>query len=298
MPTPPKTDNPLLLSGIALAMTSAVTVVLTLYVESKERFWLKRCGPVIHERQSAFSHIRVREKDHVRSLMFVRPKGGEGLQTSIDLHAPSELQLDYTRYMFASFLHRQAQDQVLIVGLGGGGMVRFLNTHFPNTQVDAVEIDPVVVDVAAEFFETHSGPKTRIITEDAFAFFKREGGDLYDVIYMDAFLKPSGDTDTDGAPQRLRTVAFFKSLKQRLKPGGVVTFNVIENDQTQNDLQAIREAFGDDVMVYRAKRTRNLVIITSAPPEQAMRKRGEALDERLKVKFSFADLVDRWQVDY
>ena len=119
MPTPPKTDNPLLLSGIALAMTSAVTVVLTLYVESKERFWLKRCGPVIHERQSAFSHIRVREKDHVRSLMFVRPKGGEGLQTSIDLHAPSELQLDYTRYMFASFLHRQAQDQVLIVGFDG-----------------------------------------------------------------------------------------------------------------------------------------------------------------------------------
>ena len=81
-------NRPVLLWGVALAVAGVATLLFTYFDDPAGRFWLKRCGPVIHETQSAFSHIRVREKDKVRSLMFVRPDGGEARQTAIDLDAP------------------------------------------------------------------------------------------------------------------------------------------------------------------------------------------------------------------
>ena len=148
----------------------------------------------------------------------------------------------------------------------------------------------MVVAIADDYFQTRSETNTRIITEDAFAFFKRDDIGRYDVIYMDAFLKPSEDTDADGAPQRLRTVTFLKSLQERLRPGGVVTFNVIENKSTPDDLQSIRDAFGE-LTVYRADRTRNLAIVTSRPSEESLRQTAANLDETLKLDLSFVSLI-------
>lgn len=281
----------MLLAGVSFLLAAAFTVLFTQRERTRyERFWNKRCGPVIHEVTSAFSQIRVREKGQVRSLMFVRPDGNEGLQTSINLESPATLELAYTRAMFASLLHQPKPERVLIIGLGGGGMVRFLNAHFPNTQVDAVEIDPAVVTIAETYFETRPGPKTRILTEDAFVFFGEDDGTRYDAIYMDAFLKPSEDTDADGAPQRLKTVAFLQQVRGRLADGGVVTFNLIENDGTQRDLQSIHQAFGA-LTVYRADGSRNLAVTTHALEERIAVQRAAELDASLPLSWSFADLL-------
>ena len=55
---------------------------------------------------------------------------------------------------------------------------------------------------------------TKIITEDAFKYFK-DNKTRYDVIYMDAFLKPSEGTDATGQPLRLKTTEFYKGLPRR-----------------------------------------------------------------------------------
>lgn len=41
---------------------------------------------------------------------------------------------------------------VLLVGLGGGGLPQFLRDFVPNVTVEVVELDPVVMDVAKEWF--------------------------------------------------------------------------------------------------------------------------------------------------
>lgn len=41
---------------------------------------------------------------------------------------------------------------VLLVGLGGGGLPQFLRDFVPNATVEVVELDPVVLEVAKEWF--------------------------------------------------------------------------------------------------------------------------------------------------
>ena len=83
-----------------------------------------------------------------------------------------------------------------------------------------------VVKLAADMFGTKPSENVKIVTADGFKFIAAAKDQTYDVIYMDAFLKPSADTDGTGAPLALRTQQFYKQLQEKLKPGGVVAFNL------------------------------------------------------------------------
>ena len=104
----------LLAAGVALVVWSLSTRTL---------------GELEHEEVSAFSRIRVRRDGDVRALTFVRDNGQEAVQSRVNLTAPHTLMAPYTRAMFAGYLYQPHPRRVLIVGLGGGAMVRFLTHH-------------------------------------------------------------------------------------------------------------------------------------------------------------------------
>ncbi len=219
-------------------------------------------GPILHEERSEFSHIRVRGRDSKRNLLFVTDSKIEQLQSKIDLEAPGELQVAYTKALFASLLFREPQDRMLLIGLGGGGMVRFVEQHFPKTTIEAVEIDPAVVRIAADYFETRESERVRIHTEDAFLFLDRQH-ELFDAIYLDAFLRPDVDRDADGKTARLKTVEFLKTMRDQLVPEGVLVCNLIAyRDTTSGDLEALREVF-PTVEKFAVPETGNLAVIAS-----------------------------------
>jgi spermidine synthase len=193
---------------------------------------------------------------------------------------------------FASYLYQPQPRRVLIVGLGGGAMVRFLTHHEPQVQVDAVEIDPAVVRLADEYFGVRSGGNVRVLTADA-VMFVESTAERYDLILMDAFLRPSSDTDATGVPTRLKTLEFLGHLKRALAPGGVVAFNVNEHDKMADDIAAVAAVFGHAV-VYRCPPADNKVVIAAEggmPTDDEMRARIGALDARFKGAPSFDDLL-------
>jgi spermidine synthase len=195
--------------------------------------------------------------------------------------------------MFTSFLARPTQDDVLVVGLGGGGMVRFLNHQLPATRVDAVEIDPEVVAVARDLFGTRPNGSTNIFTEDALGYLARSEK-RYDVIYMDAFLSPGEGTGGEGIPLRLKTIAFLKSLHHDLKPGGAVAFNLIQTASTPDDISAIAEAF-PSAYRFNQPATSNLTVIASLKPQvsrSALAATATELDSRDLLGFPLAPLLD------
>lgn len=249
---------------------------------------------LVHEVRSKFSHIRIKDWNSRRTLYFVRDSGEEVVETSMDLRTPHLLQVSYTRTMFASFLLKPRQQSCLIVGLGGGAMVQFLNHFFPSIKVDAVEIDPAVVKIARDYFRLKPAPGTRIITEDAFVFLKRTDN-RYDVIYMDAFLKPDASTDPTGAPRHLKTIAFLKSLHNRLKDGGLVVINLNESGETVADIQNVRAAF-PSVYVFRVP-AGNIIVVGSLATvkltEAELKKRAEQMDSLMNYGFSFRGLVEQ-----
>jgi spermidine synthase len=252
-------------------------------------------GAVVHEERSEFSRIKIRQSKNERALWFVRDNGDEVIESIVDIAKPHNLLVTYTKFMFTSYLVRPKQEKVLIVGLGGGSMVHFLRKYDPDCKVDVVEIDPVIVKVADKYFGVKSGGNVNIITQDAFAFFKNTEN-RYDVIYMDAFLKPSDKTDSTGVPLRLKTIMFYKDLQKKLTPDGMVVFNINPHDDLSDDLKNIKEAFAQSYF-FELPNYGGIVAIGSTAAKrvsvEAQLAEATAIDRRWNASYSFRDMVRR-----
>lgn len=231
--------RPLLLAACLLVWLALAAPPASSAAPAPRENW---AGVLEYETHTDFSHIRIRKLGNVRSMLFVRDNGDEALESSIDLRQPHVLQFEYLSFMSASFLLRPRQDAVLIVGLGAGGMVHYLRHIAPELRIDVVEIDPVVVELAAKYFDTRSGGGINIITGDGLKFLA-ETDQQYDVIYLDAFLKPSEDTDATGAPRNMHTRQFYKAMQTKLKSGGLVAFNFNAHANLAQDVRNVEETF-------------------------------------------------------
>ncbi len=221
---------------------------------------------------SAYSHMRVTTVNNVRTLWFVRDPlragqpGEEVIESQIKLDKPYDLLIDYTKYMFLSYLFKPKQEKVLIVGLGGGAMVHFLKKYDPDLKIDVVEIDPKIVEVADKYFGVRAGGNVQIVTQDAFVYLK-DTKEKYDVIYMDAFLKPSRNTDETGSLLRLKTLQFYRGLQTKLNPNGMVVYNINPHPRINNDVANIRESF-PQTYVYELPNGGGLVVVGSLAKER------------------------------
>ena len=63
---------------------------------------------------------------------------------------------------------------MLYIGLGGGSAPKRTWRDFPGVRIDAVELDPEVVDVAYEYFELPRDPRMRVTVEDGRRYVSRE----------------------------------------------------------------------------------------------------------------------------
>lgn len=256
---------------------------------------LDRLGAVELETRSDYSQIRIRKRNNVRTMSFVRDSGEEVVESQVNLDRPHDLLVTYTRYMFLSYLFRPKVQRVLIVGLGGGAMVQFLKHHDPEVQVDVVEIDPVIVRLADRYFGVRSDGNVTIVTADAFVYLA-ETRSRYDVIYMDAFLKPSADTDKTGVPLRLKTERFYKDLQEKLSPDGLVVFNLNPHAGVRDDVATIEDVFPQGYL-YRMPDSQGLVMVASRAQARetatTLAARAVELDRRLGATFSFRDMARR-----
>ncbi len=243
---------------------------------------------------SKYSHVKIYRENNTRTLYFVRDNGDEVVESRVDLDRPDDLLVEYTQFMFLSYLFRPSPERVCIVGLGGGSMVHFLNRHDRQVKVDVVEIDPSIVQIAAQYFGVRSGGNLKIHTADGIAYLKNTDSH-YDVIYMDAFLKPSRDTDDTGVPVRMKTVQFYKEVQKKLNPDGIMVFNLNPHPGLEEDVKTIREAF-PQVYVFRLEGS-GLVVVASTSEQRtgypALAKSAAQIDRKIRANFRFQNMVRR-----
>ena len=251
-----------------------------------------QAATTVHEVRSPYSHIQVVDDGPRRALIFIGSSRLEAVETLIDLREPHRLQHPYARTMMAGLIYSPDASASLLVGLGGGALVRFLNHHYSQMSLDVVEIDPVVVSVSQEFFGIEAGPRTRIFTEDGLLYLQRTR-ERYDLIFMNAHLHPGRGTDSAGMPLHLQEIEFLRSLHARLRPGGVVMFNMIGSEDTAAYIRNIRAAF-PAVDVFRPAGSGNVIVMgaVTRPDAAALRERARALDRRGGFGFSFERLLD------
>lgn len=247
--------------------------------------------------RSDYSHIVVREEGTIRTLYFVSEDGREHIESRMDVAHPERLLLPYAQAMFASYLFVPEPSRVLLIGVGAGSMVRFLEHHDPRVQVDGVDIDAVVLDLARDYFGTRGSERVQLFARDGFDYLATT--ELrYDVIFLDAFLKPVPDaraveTDASGVPRRLKTIETYQRMQDKLTPGGVVVVN-LHHQTLAEDVATLREAF-PRVHLFDVPGTGNHILVGSqvgGHREPArLRATGDAVDARLQADFSIAALV-------
>jgi spermidine synthase len=249
-------------------------------------------GEIEADVKSEYSHVVIRRQGSMRSMNFVRDNGVEQIQTLWNMKRPYELVTHYSRLMFASYFFMPQQKQVLIVGLGGGAMVHFYEHYDPEVKVDAVEIDEKVVQLADKYFDVRTRNNTHVITADGFKYFQANKT-LYDVIYMDAFLKPSEQTDATGHPLNLKTIEFYKGLHEHLTPQGIVVINLNIHPGVNADLATIRSVY-PQVYTFKATTPNRIVVGTwdkTHLTAAALHEKAQELDRRFNATFTFQSLL-------
>jgi len=116
-----------------------------------------------------------------------------------------------------------APRRVLLVGGTASGLVEEILKHGVE-RVDAVELDPALVEAAKEFAPSAAAnlddPRVRFHAGDGRAFVKRSPPGVYDVILSDV-----PDPETAGL-NRYYTLEFFRELHAALAPGGIAAFTL------------------------------------------------------------------------
>ena len=107
--------------------------------------------------------------------------------------------------------------RMAILGNAAGTVARAYGHFFPQTAIDAVEIDGELTEIGRRYFDL-GAPRLRTITADARPFLRRTK-ERYDAILVDAYRQPY-------IPFYLATREFFELVRSRLNPGGVVVVNV------------------------------------------------------------------------
>jgi len=169
---------------------------------------------VLFEADSVYHHIVVAEDDQARYLRFDR-----SFQSGMLLSDPFESPFLYAAYAHLGLLFQPGAVRVLVVGLGGGSVPKRFWRDYPAMTVEVAELDPMVREVAAQFFEVREGPRLRITVQDGRQFLARSR-QRYDMVILDAYFAES-------IPFHLTTVEFHRLLRSRLAPDGVVVSNII-----------------------------------------------------------------------
>jgi spermidine synthase len=168
---------------------------------------------------------------------------------------PGYLALPYLPVALVGLALPAETRRFLVVGLGGGTLPMFLRKYFPEAAIDAVDIDPEVVNVAKRFFGFREDELMKAHVADGRQFIEKSR-QTYDVIFLDAF-------GSSSIPVHLTTREFLQAVRRAVAPKGVVVGNVwgqFANPLYDSMVRTYQEVF-DDVLVLDVRGSGNKILL-------------------------------------
>lgn len=140
-------------------------------------------------------------------------------QSSMDAHDP-RVGLPYTQYLHIARVIRPSIRKALLIGVGGGTTVRQLSGYYLDMEVDAIDVDPVVMDIAQRYFHLRPSDRVRLFSGDGRSFLAGRG--QYDLISIDVAARGRYGTTI---PPHMVTREFFAEAARHLSDGGILHFH-------------------------------------------------------------------------
>lgn len=223
--------------------------------------------------------VEVSEQDGVRSLHL----GSETVQSSMKLADPYELVLSYTRAMMAFLLFRPQPRHVVMIGLGGGSLTKFMYHHFPDTRTTTIESQAGVVAVARQYFQVPADDERLSVEIGEGGAWVAAHPECCDVLMVDGY---------DGIEQvsEICSADFYANAHAALADDGLLVVNLWNSDlRFDAYLQRIENVFAAVVCVPAEKHGNVAVIAFKRSPGQPrwddLRSAARALHSRYGLEF-------------
>jgi spermidine synthase len=211
-------------------------------------------------------------------------------QSEMRIDDPFALVNQYTRKMMGFLAFQPRPNRILIIGLGGGSLVKFCHRNLPASHITAVEIDSDVLAMRSQFFVPADDERLTVIHAngaDHLAEMARRGQQS-NAILVDAY-------DRTGIAGAVVERSFIANAKRVLGRTGIFVMNLVAEPADANrHLATVREVFGQSVIVVTTRRDGNLVVF--AGPTLHNRQRAKIAlrnAERLEHRFGllFPNLI-------
>jgi len=240
----------------------------------------RRISRAVHKGMTEEESVDVSEMDGVRSLYL----GSETVQSAMRVKAPYELELAYSRGMMMFLLFMKQPKDVLMIGLGGGSIPKYIHHFLPEMHTRVVEINPRIIQVARSHFYLPDDDERLDLIEGDGVVYLQENSATTDVLLLDIF-------DSQGVPPEMYNQVFFDTCEASLRLDGMMAVNLWGSDKNFDIyLQRIEQSFHDRVLVLRTGRPGNIVVFGfKRPPRDlrwsTLRVRAKALQEHHKIEF-------------
>ncbi len=174
-------------------------------------------GKTVYRTESPYSTLTVVDKTNDIRMLYLNNMP----HSAMYLNGSEKSVYEYTDYFNLGFGYNPNIKEVLFIGGGGFSSPKHFLERYPWVNVDVVEIDPTVIEIAYEYFRVpKDDSRLNVYNMDGRSFLKNSKN--YDLVVLDAY------SDTY-IPFHLMTFEFHKLLKEHLKPGGVITSNLISS---------------------------------------------------------------------
>ncbi|XP_033642864.1 eEF1A lysine and N-terminal methyltransferase-like [Asterias rubens] len=203
------------------------------------------------------------------------------------------LEFDFHKQMVAGlalvpqFLQLLANEmRILIIGLGAGNLPMFLYHHFPKLQIEVVELDGAVADVAKSWFGFIEDQRMKVFVEDGLKFIhnaEEKSSPMYHAIVFDVDAKDL-TTGLNSPPKAFIEKDFLQKVASVIIPEGVFMINLVSRDDAikQDVIDDVKTVFpvvltksGDDDVnetLYAISRCKDAGIATEAPSVTSLSK--------------------------
>ncbi|MBT7706136.1 fused MFS/spermidine synthase [archaeon] len=163
---------------------------------------------IVYETESAYSKLQVVDMGSMRYLLV-----NGGTQASLDLRDGS-FNYEYLGLFEDAVELHPNPEEILFIGLGGGGMDSILKDY--GVEIDNVELDRKIVDIARDYFDFEGN-----VIVDEGRHYIRNTDKKYDIVFLDAFNGYS-------IYPYIFSLESFTEIKETLKnEDGIVAINIV-----------------------------------------------------------------------
>ncbi|MFK5948517.1 MAG: spermine synthase [Methylococcales bacterium] len=175
-------------------------------------------GLLVHQTYDEHGTIEVIDNKGERALHF----GSHSRQSTMIIDDPNQLNSFYAQAMMGLLLFNDSPKDILMIGLGGGTITKYLLHQFSTCKIKVIEFRSSVLKVARSHFQLPRDPRLKVLIGCGGEYVDKQSKvteQQHDLMVIDAF-------DHQGMALEVSSEKFFDHCRTLLKDDGLLAINL------------------------------------------------------------------------